>query len=213
MLRHIDPKQTIAPLTEISVGTLLEAARKYQLGTIMAWFESESMKYVEHPNNPTPGKSLMAHNPLLVLALASEYDMPKLAQLAICAIVNGEAALLQKDVNMPLKLYRHVYGLREARIQWYLQRIGIIASKRHRGKPVQPAICMCSSTRSGWVHELMKTVFLAPTWRRFAAEVHSPLRSCKPGCSEWGAQVEEDMMVWAHEAVILESVLPALPSL
>jgi len=212
MLRHIDPKQPTPILNESSIGTLLEAARKYQIGTIMAWFEGECMKHVEYPNNPTPGKSLMTRNPLLVLALATEYDMPTLGQLAACAIVGGKVELLQKDVNMPLKLYRHVYGLREERIQWYLQRIGNIANKRHRGKPVQPAVCLCSGTRSGWIHDLMKVVLVAPTWSRFVAEVKSPLRSCRPGCSEWSIQVEEDMMVWSHEAVILESALPVLPS-
>lgn len=212
ILRHIDPRQMILPMNELSIGALLEAARKYQLGIIMEWFKAESMKFYEFPNNPIPGKSLMSRNPLLVLALAAEYDMPSLAQQAACAIIGGEATLLQADANMPLKLYRHVSGLRQARIQWYLQLIGTVANKRHRGKPVQPAICtMCSNTRSSWIHELMETVFVAPTWKRFMAEVNSSLRRCKPGCGEWSAQVEEDMMVWSHEAAVLESHLPQLP--
>lgn len=211
MLKHIDPKHSIEPLNEITIGGLLEAARKYQLATIMEWFKSESMKYCEYPDNPIPGKSLMSRNPLLVLALANEYDMSSLAQQATCAIIGGEAALLQKDVNMPLKLYRHVSGLRDARIQWYLSLIGTIANKRHRGKPVQPTICLtCSATRSGWVHQLTETIFAAPTWKRFHAEVTSPLRRCRPGCGEWQAQVEEDMMVWLHEAAVKEPMPPLL---
>lgn len=210
LLRHIDPKQIPAPIGE-HVGKLLEVARKYQLGTIMLWFETESMKYVEHPNNPTPGQSLMSYNPLLVLSLATEYDLRNLAQQAACAIIIGEASLLQKNVDIRLDIYRHVCALREARIQWYVERIGVIASKLHRGKPVQPGTCPCSNTRSSWIHKLHEAVLKTPKWSVFAAVVASPTRHCKPGCGDWALQVEEDMMVWSHHALQMESALPILP--
>ncbi|PVF99426.1 hypothetical protein CPB86DRAFT_731469 [Serendipita vermifera] len=211
ILRHIDPKQVAAPINEATIEKLLEAARKYQLPTIMAWFSAEAMKHVEHPNNPIPGRSLMARNPLLVLSLATEYEMPILAQQAVCAIVTGEVSLLQKDVNIRLDIYRRVYALREERINWFLALIGSIAGKVYRGKPVMPAVCqICLSTRSAWVHKLMETVLHAPKWKSFEQEVFSPARRCKPGCGDWGPQVQEDMLVWAHEAVQKEAELPTL---
>jgi hypothetical protein len=211
ILRHIDPKQVAAPINETTIEKLLEAARKYQLLPIMSWFSAEAMKHVEHPNNPIPGRSLMAHNPLLVLSLATEYEMPVLAQQAVCAIVTGEIVLLQKDVNIRLDMYRRVYALREERVQWYLGLIGSIAAKVYRGKPVMPAICqICGSPRSVWIHKLMENVIQAPKWKYFEQEVFSPARRCRPGCGDWGIQVEEDMSVWAHEAVQKEGELPTL---
>src|ERR1700761_8440010 len=39
LLRHVDPKQVPAPISERDIAKLLEGARKYQLGNIMLWFE------------------------------------------------------------------------------------------------------------------------------------------------------------------------------
>ncbi|KAG8754485.1 hypothetical protein FRC14_005019 [Serendipita sp. 396] len=210
VLRHIDPRQVVAHINEKTIEKLLEAARKYQLTAIMSWFEAEAVKHVEHPENPIPGISLMTYNPLLVLSLATEYELPHLAQRAACALIGGSSSLLHKDVNIRLNIYRRVHCLREQRVQWYHQRIGTIASKVFRAKPVQPAVCSCGNTRSAWIHLLTDVVLKSPHWKPFYDEVMNPVRRCRPGCGDWGPQVEEDMMVWYHEALQQEQTLPDL---
>ncbi|KAG8805285.1 hypothetical protein FRC17_005591 [Serendipita sp. 399] len=153
VLRHIDPRQVIAPIHEATIERLLEAARKYQLTPIMSWFEAEAVKHVEYPENPTPGRSLMAYNPLLVLALATEYDLVHLAQRAACALINGSPDLLLKNVNIRLDIYRRVHSLREQRVKWYHQRVGTIAAKVFRNKPVQPAVFTAVETLLRGGHE------------------------------------------------------------
>lgn len=212
LLRHIDPKQSTRPLEEGTVAQLLEAGRKYQVGIVLTWFEEEAVKRVEYPNLPVPGVSLIRHNPLLVLSLAIEYGLGRLAQQATCALVTGEASLLLRNVNIRLDVYRYVYGQREARVQWYMERIGAIAGKLSRGKPVTPGICAsCSNTRSAWIHKLTETVLKTPLWAAFAAEVTNPIRRCRPGCGDWALQMDEDMTVWSHEATSMELILPTLP--
>ncbi|CAG7854556.1 SubName: Full=Uncharacterized protein {ECO:0000313/EMBL:CCA74502.1} [Serendipita indica DSM 11827] len=211
LLRHIDPRKNPAPLNEATISNLLEAARKYQLSTVMAWFETECVKYAEHPNKPNPGTSLMAHNPLMVLALASEYDLPIIASQAISTLITSDSTLLYKDVNIPLPLYRYVQCLREERVNWFIARIGIIANKLYRGKPVAPSICACHNTRTGWIHALTEVVLRTPKWANFESEIRSPLRRCRPGCGEWAGQIAEDISIWEHEANRVESILPPLP--
>jgi hypothetical protein len=227
LFRHIDPKQTPHPLRENTIRQLLEAARKYQLSSVSTWFENEVMKHTEYPYSDHPNtaattpnnhhygplsiseRSLMSRDPLLVLALASEYDLPRLMQQAVLQLVESPISILEKDVDVGFKLHRHIHILRQSRIQFYMNCIKDAAALKESGKPAQPSVCStCSYPRSSWIMEITQAVLNTPTWEIFTDAVNNPTRNCQWGCGTWSKQLSISMNKWRPQAMGFETLSP-----
>ena len=132
LLEHIDPKKKTPPIDVKTVGDLLEAARKYQLSTVMDWFEEEvkvkkiafSLADTAHPSADKVAEPLVATHPLLVLTLAVQFDLPETGQLALKEFIRCDAKTIQStDETLPLRLYMRAMELRESRIEYYQRKV------------------------------------------------------------------------------------------
>jgi hypothetical protein len=196
LLLHIDPVKMPLPIHKDTIKPLLEAARKYQLPTILHWFEREVTR-AEVPlvdsnedgedkeDKEDEKKILMEEDPLLVLSLAVEHEMKELVPKAILATVNG-GPLEESSVTEDVKHYRLIHCLRQKRIEKYLELINVLAELDEPSEggsevseydydndwtihriTIKTSRCDCGTTRSSWLISVTEAILHNPRWESF----------------------------------------------
>ncbi|PVG00432.1 hypothetical protein CPB86DRAFT_871951 [Serendipita vermifera] len=119
-LSHLDPKTAELTIDEATISRVLELARKYQVHSIMDWFEKEVISLRVPIFSSTSARSLLTTNPSLVLYLATTYDLPQTARIACKILAGCDSSLLNfEGIGISLKVYLYVSKLRQTRIFRY----------------------------------------------------------------------------------------------
>jgi hypothetical protein len=143
LLRHIDPRTRNPNMDPNTVVSLLEVARKYQVGVVTEWFEEEiKLKrvviFVEDPLAQAPLAQmdpLLVTNPLLVLYCAVRFDLPRPGQLALRELTQCNESLLRfTEYDLPLHVYLHGMDLRNKRVEFFKAFITELAALETDGK-------------------------------------------------------------------------------
>lgn len=199
LFRHIDPKQIPLPLDERTIRKLLEAARRYQVPSVMAWFEVEVTKKVPYSNsqNLDAGASLLSRHLALVVSLALKCNLKALAEKAILYRV-GCFPVQKGDDEMGPDAYHQICLLRQKRLNKYMELIRKLSNlpPDHRTPSHEDILrCrQCKYQRSSWIVDIMEAVLKAPKWETFENSLHSRSLSCsgpRSECQGWVLQVKE----------------------
>jgi hypothetical protein len=202
-LLHIDPLKIPLPIRKGTIKPLLEAARKYQLSTVLQWFEREVEKAVNTTRVASQErKPLIEQDPLFVLSLATEYGAQELIPKAILAAVNG-APMKEGDI-LDDQQYRLIHSLRQKRVEKYLSNIDRVA----RVELAELSKCACGATYSGWLIDVTKVILKEPLWESFEASIKSHDKCL----AKWSILFTRDMdhRVLKSELCNIEHELPKL---
>lgn len=197
LFRHIDPKQTPFPLDKTTISDLLEASRKYQLPTIMDWFEKEAAttKLTGNPHKATSNKSLLWCEPAFVLALAVKHEIKSLVGPAIALRV-GQGAVEEKDRDYGFEAFHAISLIRQKRIQLFTSMIreicngaSVHTSKKGAFTSSTQLICgECGYQRHEWVMDMVESILEAPRWDSFYAAFCGRSQRCPASwsaCKTW----------------------------
>lgn len=182
LLLHIDPTKMPFPISMATINKLLDAGRKYQLPTVLQWFEREVTRGEICQEKSDNNQNLIEEDPLLVLSLALEYEMKQLIPKAILAAVNG-GPMEESDSWVDIKYYRLIHRLRQKRVEKYLVLIEGLCnleepSESDEGEegyspPKMFHTCSCGMTRADWILALTRSILKRPRWKSFLAAIES----------------------------------------
>jgi hypothetical protein len=225
LLRYIDPKQVPMSLNEDTIGDLLEAARKYQIPSIMAWFESEAGLIRIQETSRTQlslsqqSSSILFRNPTLVLSLAAKYELAELAKRALLCRVN-QGPMGEADNILNAGLYRRIVHLKQERTKVLMEAIRAMAKydldkgrdSSISGADEEKLRCRsCSYKRCEWILDLVARTQEKPTWGSLKSGLIRN-SNCPPfaQCKSWCIQVSHISERYKVKLEKIESKLPSL---
>jgi hypothetical protein len=153
-----------------TIKPLLEAARKYQLPTILQWFEREVTNVDASQAKPCERKPLIEKDPLFVLSLATEYGSEELVPKAILAAANGRP-MEKIDDLVDIKHYRLIHLLRQKKIETYFALIQELAKLNVSTESYRCS--SCGTTYSTWLIRVTKAILEEPRWECFIDAIES----------------------------------------
>jgi hypothetical protein len=194
LLCHIDPAKKPLKLDWGTVVDLLTAADKYQISSVVVWFEREIA--FEAINNPFP----TLKEPVKCFQLAMHFKLDSLARLSLRQLVRCPLSEIQTELNQNCLFIGYLLSLRSSRSQ---QLMGFIF---RLDSVVKSSSSHCSSHQSsyGWVPAAVKAVVQEPSWLALVRSVKIVPQGC--GCKL--PTISVDMR---EEAMILETTFPPLP--
>ncbi|PVF96033.1 hypothetical protein CPB86DRAFT_685656, partial [Serendipita vermifera] len=111
LLSHIDPAKKPPNLDWNTVLSLLTAADKYQIISVLVWFEREVA--FEAINNPR----LNVKSPVKCFQIATRLKLPFAAQLALRQLIRSPLSEIQEELDQNSLCLGHLFSLRIARSQ------------------------------------------------------------------------------------------------
>jgi hypothetical protein len=223
-LTHLDPTLTKASIDKKTISDLLEAAHKYQVKTIMQWFDLEATTQRTRRGTDTVVASddFAMNHPGHALSLATRYGLVETIRLSSRELCNCDSQiLLDHAPALGLSMYLKVQRLRDTRIKRYQKWIGVMTkvrleSNKERNVNNRPYFCTqadvylchkCIAQRAHWTTEILKAVHCEPAWKSFirAYETNS---KC---CFAWSDYFRDFLPGWEAEALREEAKLPEWP--
>lgn len=210
LLQWVDPNQCVPTIITTSIANFIRAAHKYQVNKVIEWFANVVTAGQETACGIKNHRCLLSTEPMLVLSLAEQYDLPDLARTALQQLVMVPVeTLFSENATMSARLLLHLQRIRKQRTEWFLSCIQKILYD-----PDRTAICTsCSSCLMAWT----RLVHDAPCWRSIDQCSLTFTQYCS-NCARkpqvfstrlW--KYPMDMASWKTEAKGLEEQLPALP--
>jgi hypothetical protein len=214
LFRHIDPTVPILPLSRWTISKLMEVARKYQIPGVAAWFEAEATKKLKRPNENDYDDSLLVQDPMFVLSLAAEHNLPDLCREAIRLRVS-HGPIGRYDLNVPRELLLRIIDLQEERMQKYLNVVPrvIDAVLLTNAEPAMIFHCnTCGRSFGQWIYDLITILRYKLNWEAFQEEYSSESWSCVPGaqCLRWATKAGDGVRELKRVMKEEESKLPDL---
>jgi hypothetical protein len=199
-LCHIDPAKDTPSLDWDRVAGVLQAAEKYQVNSIIKWFEKEvsmSLTATYYPTLP---------NPMLYFALARRYDLHMTARLALRQLIKCPLSEIFGSVHVDSSLLKHIVTLRVARAQWLADVIHECPDFPYSNK----AKCYTHNSPYGgtghhlWKRSAMKAVMAEPSWSAIVSSLGGTGGKCPCGCVILESAVEQKKKVEEMEAKLPE---------
>jgi hypothetical protein len=222
-LTHLDPKLPKASIDKETISDLLKAAHKYQVNTIMQWFDLEATTQRMRRGTMVASDEFAVQYPAEALALGVRYDLVETAHLSLREICNFDSQMLMDHgPALGISIYLKLQQLRDIHIKRYQKWVGVMTkprpdSSKETTYPLNGnrvyfcaqgighyACNKCIAQRACWIAEILKAVHSNPVWASFirAYETNS---KC---CFAWSDYFRDMLPEWEAEALREESRLP-----
>jgi len=219
-LTHLDPKKLKPAIDKETITGLLEMARKYQVDTIMQWFDQEAN--TQRTYGPVKQEQFSITYPGIAFSLARRFDLVETARMSLREFYScHHQKLLNNAQYIGFSTYLEICRLRDKRIKRYHDWIDTMAE--NRGKAHQRwgdegpefkvdgdwcyACPDCIGYRVQWVIGMMKAVQLEPSWSGFSGAYHMDSEHC----FSWSDHFWDLFQNWEMKAFQEESKLPDWP--
>lgn len=223
-LTHLDPRLLKPPMDIETIQGLLAMAHKYQVDAIVRWFEHEVV--MQHSNQATLAttSSFLTTQPLLVLALASQFDLIQTTKIALRELARCSYNLLTTvPSSLSLKLYLLVLKIRDERIKRYQGRINTLAEHHISAEydiwgrrelvedDLETQACIrCTTNRAKWISGMERAVQRSPNWAIFI-DAYEDSTMCTVCNLHWPTHFRDQVDIWSETARYEEDSLPDLP--
>ncbi|KAG8839492.1 hypothetical protein FRB91_006960, partial [Serendipita sp. 411] len=199
-LRYLDPKKKFVPPAINLVRPLLEASRKYDVPAIAEWWEEQLMiRWKGVPASPDE-----IARPMECLAVASQFNLEKLARIALRELIKAPIADLKSDVTFESRMFMHLISLRANRVDWFETKFASFYA-------TIPSINCNSSYYHDYMHKAVKVItrelYQEPSWKT----INRHISDWPVYCSHFQAS-QSLFNSWKGEIEALEAELPELPS-
>ncbi|KIM30607.1 hypothetical protein M408DRAFT_328149 [Serendipita vermifera MAFF 305830] len=238
LLQWIDPRQSIPEISRETIWSVLRVAHKYQVEKFISYIAATiSQDSACACTTRTQSRGLLASDPMLILSLAEQYQLPDIARLALRQLTADPLEkLLAGNAIISHKLWTHLLYLRKQRTDWFLAYIDRFTSSTPQNR--RDVCSQCFSCLMEWT----KRVHVAPSWQSIQQNASQMTPNC-PNCAlapqpptafgrapastgfTWNtggaggglfgtgtAAQRPDIATWEKEAKELELRLPELPT-
>ena len=213
LLEHIDPKsKRVLPIHPDIILGLLDAARKYQIATVIEWFSEQGwLRQAEITSGEVAGPFTSTH-PAVALECAVQFDLPHIGKLALRELASAPSSKIQLgSTDLSSRVYKHQCHLREARVKMYRGYISQISTAFNSKYSVARPCSQCLNHLCIWVLTMERAVVDSPGWQSFleAYETGKLCGRCK--LTPWPNGFREYLKTWEKEAKKVEDELPEWP--
>lgn len=222
-LTHLDPNLTKASIDKETIADLLEAAHKYQVNTIMHWFDLEATTQRTRRGMVVASDEFAINYPGEALSLATRYGLVETVRLSLRELCNSDSQRLLDHVPaLGISIYLKVQRLRETRIKRYQNWVGVMTKARpdptkERTISSKPYFAIqsdgyytcnkCVAQRAYWTGEMLKAVHSEPVWTSFIRAYETDSKCC----FAWSDYFRDMLPEWEAEALREEAKLPEWP--
>jgi hypothetical protein len=164
-LCHIDPAKDTPNLDWDLVAGVLQAAEKYQVNSILKWFERDvslSLTATFYPTLP---------NPMLYYALALRYDLHMTAKLALRQLIICPLSEIIENNHVNSSVLSRIFALRVARAQWLSDVIHECPNHPYPSNDCHSHHQAYYPVFRDWKSLVTKAVMAEPSWSVIAAIV------------------------------------------
>lgn len=225
----------IHPIDHSTIEQLLRMSDKYQVDSIMEWFEKEAVCQRRNQITSTIDEAFLIRFPLLTLSLAIRYNLISTIKGAFREVAYSDVdVLLQCPDSLGISVFQELCQKRSQQIERYMTWIefmadhGPLQNRRMTGvihssprvNDRSPLVnrdgsdlmtCVhCTGLKAKWLIQMGRAVQKCPKWTSFINVFEEP-RSCGKCHQKWDQYFRPYIRDWEKEALREEKKLPNWP--
>lgn len=222
-LTHLDPLRQKPTISFYTVEDLLSMAQKYQVSTIIQWFEREITVQQFQGRGDVIQKPMLLNNPSRVLNLAQKFNLQKAGELAVKELLLCDLQQIVDPSNdIDKATIAGIIHIRQKRIKRYQSWIEELIEPRYRSMAYhsyhshlyqwdEGSVCSdCARTRAKWILNLINAVHASPNWETFKdafKENFNDTTYCEDCSMNWSEYFKDYAQKWEYVALNDESKL------
>jgi hypothetical protein len=220
LLCHIDPLMKTPAIDASTVESLVKAAYKYRIASIIQWFQEEIFTlpqqatkdpvYISNGITQEPRTYFAEQHPLLVLSLAEYLGLEDLSQQMLRLLVNGPAGALQsKRAAISDSLNCYLLTMRGRRVEWHFEQFRAYVTQFEGGERSKCPVCRAQFFE--WSLYCTSAILDIPIWESVEHSKRALEQACSI-CKDVPLLGDTmDFSSWKKRALFHEAKLPVLP--